>query len=190
MARKISSYNTNTSWGAVAKGLHWFLAALIFAQLVLGKVAEETATSPQKFDLFVWHKSIGISILLLVLVRVFWRWRNTPPVAPTGIGVWERRAAQFGHGLLYLLMIAVPVSGWWVSDTSKIPFRMFWSIPVPDLIEANRVASELASDIHEFLIQLMLLVIIGHVLAALRHHFILRNETLSRMLPFRREPES
>ncbi len=184
--RRAFIYNTATRWGAVSKTLHWLLAVMIVGQFVLGKVVEEMRISPQKFDLFVWHKSIGITILILVVLRIFWRLRNAPPSAPTAIGGWERRAAQLGHGLLYLLMITVPVTGWWVSDTSRIPFRFFWSLPVPDLMDADRAMSELAGEVHEFLTLSLIAVVIGHVLAALRHHFVLHNNTLSRMLPFDR----
>lgn len=180
--------NTETNWGPVAKALHWLLALLILGQFVLGRIAVQAAVSPRKLDLFVGHKSLGLSILLFVVLRIAWRMSTTAP-ACLAANAWERRLAQVGHALLYLLMVAVPLSGWWVSDTSRIPFKLFWTVPVPDLMAANRDISEIAGEVHESLTTLLLVVVGVHVLAALRHHFVLRNATLTRMLPFRRQPE-
>ncbi len=102
-----------------------------------------------------------------------------------GIALWEDRLAKVGHGVLYLLMVIVPFAGWWVSDTSRIPFKLYWAVPVPDLLAADRDLSEFAATAHGVLAELLLFVIVIHVLAALRHHFLLHNETLLRMLPFR-----
>jgi len=182
--------NTERTWGIVAKSLHWLIAILILGQLVLGAVAHEARVSPLKLDLFVWHKSIGVTILLLVILRMAWRLANPPPAPPPDISVWEERLAKAGHRLLYLLMVVVPLTGWWVSDTSRIPFRLFWAVPVPDILAPNREASKLAADAHGMLTKLLLIVIVVHLLAALRHHFLLRNDTLLRMLPFRQKPRS
>ena len=176
--------NTERTWGAIAKSFHWLIAVLILGELVLGTVAEDMKFSPTKLDLFVWHKSIGVTILLLVVLRVAWRFRNPPPTEPDTTAPWEKRLAQVGHGLLYLLMFAVPLTGWWISDTSRIPFSLYWTVPVPDLMAANRDASELAADVHGVLTKLLLATAVIHILAALRHHFLLRNDTLLRMLPF------
>jgi cytochrome b561 len=181
--------NTEYAWGAVAKAFHWLLAIVILGQLALGKVAEEASLSPLKLDLFVWHKSIGVTILVLVMLRITWRLRNPPPAPVPGDGRWETLLAKAGHTLLYVLMFAVPLSGWWVSDSSRIPFRAYWLVPMPDLIPADRAMQELAEDVHGTLIWILLAVVVVHIAAALRHHFWLRNETLRRMLPGRRQPE-
>jgi len=182
--------NTERAWGAVAKAFHWLVAIAILAQLTLGTIADEARLSPLKLDLFVWHKSIGVSILLLVIIRVAWRLGNPPPAAPDGVAAWERRLARISHGLLYLLMIVVPLTGWWISDTSRIPFSLYWVVPVPDLMAPDRDLSELAADLHGVLTKLLLAIVIVHILAALRHHFLLHNDTLLRMLPFRQKPRS
>jgi len=180
--------NTVDSWGAVAKSFHWVIALLILGQLVLGTIAEGARLSPLKLDLFVWHKSIGVTILLLVILRFAWRLYNRPPSAPAGTPAWETKLARIGHALLYLLMFAVPMTGWWVSDTTRIPFKAFWLVPMPDLIAANRDMSDLAADVHGALTTLLLLVIVIHIAAGLRHHFFLHNKILTRMLPWRGEP--
>ncbi len=182
--------NTERAWGAVAKSFHWVVAVLILGQFVLGTTAEELGVSPLKLDLFVWHKSIGVTILLLVVLRIAWRLRNPPPALPDGMAAWERRLANASHALLYVLMFIVPLTGWWISDTSRIPLRLYWAVPVPDLMPPNRDLSLLAADVHGILTKFLLTIIIVHILAALRHHFLLRHDTLLRMLPFSQEPRS
>jgi len=177
--------NSSNSWGPVAVGLHWLLAILIIGQFVLGAVAADMPVSPVKFDLFVWHKSLGVTILLLVILRLIWRLTNPVPRLPTGVPARERRLAHTSHYLLYGFTIIVPLSGWIVSDTSRIPFRIYWSIPTPDLMPASREVSELAANVHGFLVVLMIVIIAVHVLAALRHHFVTHNDVLLRMLPWR-----
>jgi cytochrome b561 len=179
--------NTADSWGVIAKSFHWIIALLILGQLALGTVAEGYRLSPLKLDLFVWHKSIGVTILLLVILRVLWRLNNPPPAPPDGIPAWETTAARIGHALLYLLMFAVPLTGWLVSDATRIPFKAFWLVPMPDLIAADRDMSDLAAGVHGALTKLLLLVVVIHIAAALRHHFILHNKILTRMLPWRGE---
>ena len=177
--------NSTDSWGAVAKSFHWIVALLILGQLVLGKIAEGMRLSPLKLDLYVWHKSIGITILLLMILRLGWRLFNPPPSTLEGIPGWETKLARIGHTLLYLLMFAVPITGWWISDTSRIPFKIFWLARAPDLMAVNKGTSELASDVHGALTTLLILVVLAHIAAALRHHFFLHNNVLTRMLPWR-----
>ena len=182
--------NSDNTWGLIAKTFHWLLAVMILGQFVLGKVAEEAQMSPRKLDLFVWHKSIGVTILLLVALRIVWRLANTPPGPVVGIARWEHRAARVGHTLLYVLLIFVPVSGWWISDTSRIPFKAYWLVSVPDLLAADRAASQAAEAVHGILTTTLLVLIAVHIFAALRHHYLLRNDTLRRMLPARRGSDS
>ena len=160
------------------------MAVLIFYQLWLGMKAEELPFSPQKLDLFITHKSIGLTLLLLVALRLALRLRAGVPPHLGSPSVVERRAADAGHWLLYALMIAVPLSGWVISDTSRIPFKLFKKIPVPDLMAANKTLSDAAAEIHEELTTALAVVLVVHVLAALRHHFLLKNATLKRMLPW------
>lgn len=182
MARLTALRNSRNEWGPVAVGLHWLLAILIVGQFALGWAADEAPVSPAKFDLFVWHKSFGVTILLLAALRLAWRLGNPPPDLPSDIPAHEQRLAQVSHILLYTLMLIVPASGWVVADTSRIPFRIFWSIPTPNLMDANKQASELAAGIHKALVVLLVIAVALHVAAALRHHFVKRNDVLRRML--------
>lgn len=183
MARLSALRNSPDGWGPVAIFLHWLVALLIVGQFALGMAAEEAAVSPAKFDLFVWHKSFGVTILLLVALRLAWRLGNPPPGLPASIPLREQKLARMGHSVLYVLMFAVPLSGWVISDTSRIPFRIFWSVPTPDLMAANKETSELAAGAHGVLVVLLAVTVALHVAAALRHHLVKRNDVLSRMLP-------
>ena len=172
------------TWHPVAKLFHWGMAALIIYQLWLGWRAEGLPFSPTKLDLFITHKSIGLTLLMLVFLRLAWRGMKPRPPHPAGTRVTERRLADWGHRLLYALMVAIPLSGWWISDTSRIPFKLYNNIRVPDLMDADKASSELAAEVHEVLIIALVVLIVVHVLAALRHHFVLKDDTLKRMLPW------
>jgi cytochrome b561 len=175
--------NNGDSWGAPAKLFHWIMAALVLAQFALGWVAASWRLSPLKLNLFVWHKSIGMLILALVALRILWRLANPTPALPADTAVWERRAARIGHVLLYLLMIALPVTGWVVNSAANIPFRIFWLIPLPAIVEPAEATADLAALAHFWLFVVLSALLLAHVGAALRHHFIKRNDVLMRMLP-------
>lgn len=178
--------NTAAAWGAVAKLFHWCIATLIFVQFALGWIAASWHLSPTQLELFVWHKSIGMLILLLVALRLLWRLVNPAPGLPPDTPPLERAAARASHGLLYLLMLAMPLSGWVINSAAKIPFRVFWLFPLPPIVAPNKGLEELAKQVHFILFILIATIVALHVAAALRHHYVKRNEILVRMLPQRR----
>src|SRR5712691_862643 len=175
--------NTADSWGAPAKWFHWVMAALILAQITLGVMAASWRLSPTKIELFFWHKSTGALILVLVVLRLVWRLANPAPALPSGTPAWERAAARSIHLLLYVLMIALPVTGWIVNSASNIPFRIFWLVPLPAIVAPDKSTADLVALVHRGLAALLALVLVAHIGAALRHHFVKRNTVLIRMLP-------
>lgn len=181
--------NSRDTWGAVARALHWLIAALILVQFLIGSIAEDMKLTPAKLDLFVWHKSIGVTVLLLAVLRLAWRLGNAPPAPPAGTPQWERRLAAAAHAVLYALIFAVPLSGWWVSDASRVPFKAFFILPMPDFIVTDRAVQEAAAEVHEALTVALLVVVILHIVAALRHHFLLHDDVLRRMLTGRRSKD-
>jgi cytochrome b561 len=178
--------NTADSWGAAAKAFHWGMAALILAQLALGLAAASWRLSPTKLELFVWHKSLGMLVLALLVLRVLWRLANSSPALPAALPAWERAAARTSHAALYLLMAALPLTGWVVSSASGIPFRIFWLIPLPSIAPADEALAQAFGRVHGALALSLVAVLALHIGAALRHHFVRRNEVLTRMLPGRR----
>lgn len=175
--------NDADSWSAPAKLFHWVMAALILAQIALGVMAASWRLSPTKLNLFFWHKSTGMLILALVALRLAWRLANRAPALPDDMPAWERAAAHASHALLYVLMIALPLTGWIVNSASNIPFRIFWLVPLPAIVAPDKAVADLAALVHGGLVALLALVLVAHIGAALRHHFIKRNGVLLRMLP-------
>lgn len=158
------------------------MALLLAGQWVLGKIAVGYRMSPAKLELFVWHKSIGITLLVLVLIRMVWRLTHSRPALPPGMNPLERSLAHASHVLLYGLMVALPLSGWVIQSGAKIPFRIFWQVPLPNLPGVDEALRDTASLIHEWAGWLLLAAVVLHVTAALLHHFHHRNDTLVRML--------
>lgn len=179
--------NSDHSWGALTKLLHWVVAVLIFMQFVLGWVAVSWRLSPTKIDLFVWHKSLGVLVLLLVVLRIVWRLANPTPGLPDGTPHWERRAAYASHLLMYVLIIALPVSGWVINSAANIPFRIFWLVPLPDITPPDKALAALAKQVHLTLFVALAIALVLHIGAALRHHFVKRTDVLARMLPGKRD---
>ena len=176
-------FNTEQGWGTVAKALHWIMALLILTMFVLGWVAVTYPLSPTKLDLFIWHKSIGLSLLGLVCVRLIWRTVNTTPTPPAAVSPLEHTLARLGHATLYLLMILMPLSGYVINSTAGFGFRFFGWVRVPNLIPANKTWQDIAETVHFILFIVFVAVIVIHIAAALRHHFVRNNNVLARMLP-------
>lgn len=188
-AFRLKESNSDSSWGAPAKLFHWLVAGLIFAQFWLGWLAASWRLSPTKLNLFVWHKSLGMVILALVLVRLLWRLANPTPALPADTPVWERVVARLSHALLYVVMIAMPITGWINNSAAGVPFSIFWRIPLPPLVSPDKHTAELAALAHFSLFVVFVALLVVHVGAALRHHFVKRDNVLTRMLPARRTPK-
>jgi cytochrome b561 len=177
--------NTEQAWGTPAKVFHWAVAVLVFTQIGLGWAAVNWRLSPTKLDLFVWHKSIGILILLLMLARLGWRSVNVAPSLPMGMLRFERLAAHLSHVILYMLLFLMPLTGWIISSASNIPFRVFWQVPLPTIVQPDKVLADEVARVHLALFFVLALLLTLHIVAAFRHHFVKRNDVLQRMLPRR-----
>ena len=170
---------------SAAIGLHWLIAALIGVALVMGWVMTDMAISPQKLKLYNWHKWVGITVLWLAAVRILWRVTHRPPAMVT-MPAWQRIAAHALHGVLYLLMLAQPLSGWIFSNASGYPIVYLRLLPLPNLVGKNKQLADQWQEIHETLGWLLVAVLVVHALAALKHHLIDKDDTLRRMLPERK----
>ena len=165
----------------VAKGLHWLMAALILGLAALGIVMHEMPLSPLKLELYAWHKWFGVTVFLLVWLRLAWRLTHRPPAQPATLSAPLQRLAHAGHALLYVLMIVIPLSGWLMSSAKGVQTVWFGLVPLPDLLGRDRELGDLLQQAHKLLNLLLLLTLAGHVLAALWHHFVLKDDTLRRM---------
>lgn len=173
--------NTVARYSTPAVALHWLVALLIFAAFPLGVYMHELPLSPGKLKLYSYHKWIGITILLLVAIRLGWRLAHTPPPLPASVAAWQRRASAIVHGLLYGLMIAIPLSGWMMSSAKGFPVVWFGVLPLPDLVGKDKALGDLLAGVHQVLNFSLLVLVILHVAAALQHHFIERQPFLQRM---------
>jgi cytochrome b561 len=169
--------------------LHWLIALAIFVMLALGW-GFDFFQGTTKFFLIQLHKSIGITILLLSLARLGWRMTHKAPPLPSDMPRWEQKAAHVGHCLLYIAMIGLPLSGWALVSASprNVPTILFGLVPWPHLpvlatLENKKAAAEFLGNVHGLSATLLALLIVGHAFAALRHHFIVRDDVLLRMLP-------
>jgi len=177
--------NTADTYGALAKFLHWAIVILIIAQYVIIEAAEELPDGLEKLTMITRHKSIGMLVLGLALVRIAWKLVNKGQPARADAAAPADCSAA-GHGLLYLLILAQPISGWMMSSAANYPVTFFGWFEFPALVGANEGFHEFYEEVHEFLFTALLVVTVVHVLAALYHHFIQKDDTLRRMLPFGR----
>jgi cytochrome b561 len=174
---------TRDRYTATAIALHWLVAALVLAAVTIGTYAVGLEVSPRKLKLYSWHKWIGVTIFLLALLRVGWRWTHAAPPLPPGMAHWERRLAAATHGLLYLLLFAVPLSGWLMSSASGFPVVYFGLLPLPDLVTKDKALADALKLTHDLLNDALILLVGLHVAAALKHHLHDRDTVLIRMLP-------
>jgi len=175
---------SGTRFTGVAIGLHWLIAVAITGTFALGLYMHELPLSPQKLKLYSWHKWAGVTIFLCVLLRLVWRLLHRPPEMPAGMPAWQRKAAEATHVLLYLLMFAVPLSGWLMSSAKGFQTVWFGIVPLPDLLDKNKELGDLLQEVHEVLNFTMAGLVLAHLGAALKHHFIDRDDVLVRMAPF------
>jgi len=172
--------------GSIA--FHWVIAAAILLNLVLG-IAHDAL--PAGWRVIPIHTSVGITVLALTIARLVWRMGHRPPPLDPSMPAWERMAAATSHWVLYVLSILVPLSGWAMVSgaATRRPFDWFGLFPLPYL-PVSPAAAGAAHDGHEILGFALLALVVLHVLAALRHHLILRDATLVRMLPILRAPSA
>lgn len=172
-------------YGAVAQTLHWAIVVLLIVQITLAVMADDLPNGVEKLMLLTRHKSFGITILALVVLRLVWRLLNDPPALPP-MSRWQRVAAQFSHWGMYVLLLVMPLSGWMMSSSANYPVSWFGLFQLPDLVGPSKPLNGLMHDLHETFAGLLLVLVGIHVAAALKHHFWDRDGLLWRMLPFRR----
>jgi cytochrome b561 len=180
-------------YNAVSIALHWLIALGILALIAIGlSMTHLGLASMTKFQLYQLHKSIGITVLLAVLLRIVWRLTHRPPPLPA-MPPLEKAAAEGTHVLLYLLMLTIPLAGWALVSVSRLnlPTVLYGVVPWPHLPILPDIANKapveaLMKFVHGKLAWVLIAVIVLHAGAALRHHFILRDDVLRRILPFKR----
>lgn len=176
--------NTTRSWGALSKTLHWLVVLLIILQWVLMQRAEALPLGSDKIFVIGLHKSFGMTVFGLAIIRLVWRWLNPVPTLDGLAKKWERSLATLSHLLLYGLIFALPLTGWLMSSARNFPVSWFGLFQLPDLVAPDKALYERFNDLHHLLFAALVVVALLHIAGALKHQFIDRNEVLRRMLPF------
>jgi cytochrome b561 len=176
--------NSPTRYSAVAQGFHWLIAALIVTQFTLGWVADDLPLGLHKLAVLARHKSFGMTVLMLAVLRLLWRIGHRPPELPAGMSKLERLLARGTHIFFYVLLFVMPLTGWMMSSAKNYSVSWFGRFTWPDLIGKNEQAFDLLRMTHRSLSWLLFAVATLHILAALKHHFWNKDDVLTRMLPF------
>ena len=172
-------------WGSVMKTLHWLIVVAIVGLATVGWYMKGLPNSPAKIEVYALHKSFGLTVLALVILRLAWRElidRVRPPLPPHMPG-WQRFAAHASHVALYALLFAIPLSGWLFNSAANFPLRWFGLFSVPSLTGPDPATKAFAGGAHWWLFWVLVAVLAAHVGAALWHHFHDRDEVLRRMWP-------
>ena len=176
--------NTTAGYHPVSRALHWAVAGMVVLQFVLARLAEnaeQTDSTLRQLALLANHKSVGITILVLVVVRLLWRRKAPPPALPPTMDRWQVLASRISHWTLYGLLLLLPISGWLMSSASAYSVSWFNLLQLPDLVQPNDALEETLERIHETLAVTLLIVAGIHVLAAVKHAVIDKDGVLSGM---------
>ncbi len=179
-----ASADDGGAYGKPAIALHWIIALLIFAGFGLGLyMTSISGLTPTKLKLYSYHKWIGVTVLFLAVLRVLWRLTHPAPARVPGMSAWQRKAASGAHILLYLLILAVPLTGYLLSVAvgTKVVYLGLWELPMP--FEKSAALKGFFLEAHHWLNWTMASIVVVHILAAIKHHLVDRDGTLRRMLP-------
>src|ERR1700691_1009535 len=176
-----------TRYTALAQGFHWIIAALIVIQFTLAWTADDLPLAARKLGLLARHKSVGMTVLMLALLRLLWRLKHPAPPLPAGMSLLEQRLARITHAAFYVLLFAMPLTGWMMSFAKNYSVSWFGLFTWPNLIGKSEDAFNFLRATHDILSYVLFTIAVLHILAALKHHFWHRDDVLVRMLPSNRQ---
>ena len=179
-----SSSATAYRYTCVAMLFHLLLALLITGSFVFGLYMVELPFSPARLKQYNWHKWAGITILTLSALRLLWRLGHRPPPHNRALPSWQVRASSAAHGLLYMLFFAAPLAGWAYSSAAGFPIVYLGILPLPDWVPRNAELAQQLKLLHRVLTYSLASLVVLHVMAALKHHFIDQDGLIDRMNPF------
>lgn len=175
--------NTRNSYGSIAKILHWTIAFLIIGMYVIANIMMDLSPSVMKWALYDLHKSTGLLIFSLVLLRLIWRWINPTPMLPMSVPRVQKIASQINTILLYILMIVFPISGGIMTIMGGHPINFYNFFVIQPVYSSITSMAKIAREIHGYSAYALSICFTLHVLAAFYHHFIVKDQILRRMLP-------
>ncbi len=175
--------NPPTRYTAVAQLFHWVIAALIVTQFALAWTADDLPLGVHKLALLARHKSFGMTVLMLAVLRLLWRFKHPAPELPAGMTPIERILARATHVAFYVLLFAMPLTGWMMSSAKNYSVSWFGLFTWPNLIGKNEAAFDILKSTHDYLSDALFVIAVLHILAALKHHFWNKDDVFLRMLP-------
>lgn len=175
--------NTQARWGSVSQALHWLIVLLILAMAWLGLTMGGLPNGPDKIATYALHKSIGLCILALAVLRLLWRLYAGAPAPVPGTPRWQARVAALTHVALYVLLLALPLTGWLLNSAAGFPLQWFGLFNLPSIATRDEALHALATQAHEVLFWALATLVLLHAAAAIHHHLFLGDATLARMLP-------
>lgn len=182
--------NSADRWGGVSQTFHWLIVLLILVIASVGLTMGELPKTPKYFWVYTLHKSLGLTVLTLAVLRLAWRLYAGAPAPVPGTPGWQARIASLTHWLLYALIFAMPLSGWLYDSSSGLrPFHWFGLFNVPKLSPPNESLSELSHQAHITMFWVLVALVALHVGAAFYHHIFRNDATLTRMLPRGRQKQ-
>jgi|APFEC2959095136_1045048.scaffolds.fasta_scaffold03894_2 cytochrome b561 len=176
--------NTAERFGLVARTLHWLTLLLLIGSFSLAVSMVNMPFSPRKLEFYSWHKWVGVTIFLVVLLRLGWRLANPVPQQSPDTPRWQQRLAGLSHAALYAILIVMPITGWIMSSALNLPVVYLGLVHIPSPFGVDRALGETMKVVHLSLAVTLLVLVTIHALAALYHHFVLRDDVLRRMLPW------
>lgn len=186
MEGKAMVQNTPERWGSVQIGLHWTVAALILlVQVPAGLIMNALSPGPTQDTLYTLHKNVGLIIFLLAIARLAWRWRNPVPLLPGDVPTWQATLARTTHALLYVLLFALPLSGYLYTALGGYPVPFLFFGDLGKLLPTNKPVSAVFETIHIGLTFALYFTVALHVAGALQHHLVRKDGVLRRILSSR-----
>lgn len=181
----ITIKNTQQRYGWVAMILHWTIGVIMIGLIGLGLYMTSLPDGDDKWSLYSLHKSFGMLVFLLIISRVLWRRKNIIPPLPDNLKPIEEKLAHLTHGLLYAAMFLLPITGYIDSSAGGYKLKFFGLFDVPKVIPETQWLEDLTVIMHQGIAYMLIVLLIMHVGAAMKHHFVLKDNVLLRMLPGR-----
>lgn len=175
MSDDIQNYNT------VSRIFHWSVALLILGLLIVGFFMEGMNPEPLKFKIYGWHKALGMVVIGLGVARIIWKHASQSPNSLSTHKKWEKMLSKTIHIVLYILIIAMPLSGWIMSSAGGYPVSFFGLFEFPNIVEKNKELGRIANQVHGILAYALVGCVGLHVVGAIKHHVIDKDVTLNRM---------
>jgi cytochrome b561 len=175
--------NTSTSYGSVGKFVHWLMAAMVITMLIVG-FSMDSFDEPLKSQVYGFHEEFGLTLMGVLIFRLYWRWVNPQPELPVALSAWEKVLSRLTHYLLYIALAIMIASGWAKSTSSGYTpnFYGLFELPMP-FIPISKTVSHFVKQVHVTTVWILITLVSLHILAALNHHFIYKDNVLKRMLP-------